>query len=131
MADDLDFVDAASMPCVYGTVIHSLLDKVKYLMDTFGIPRHHIFSSRDVSFLPDVLRQTNNVGVDVVLNSLSGELLHESWNCVAEFGTMIEIGKRDLMGRGKLAMAHFEQNRSYIGVDFAQICADRPVKTSR
>lgn len=29
MADDLDFTDAASMPCVYGTVIHSLLDMAR------------------------------------------------------------------------------------------------------
>jgi NADPH:quinone reductase-like Zn-dependent oxidoreductase len=100
-------------------------------METFGIPRHHIFNSRDISFLPDVMRETNSLGVDVVLNSLSGELLHASWKCVAEFGTMVEIGKRDLIGQGNLSMAPFEQNRSYVGVDFAQICADRPLITSK
>ena len=105
--------------------------KVKYLMETFGIPRRCIFNSRDASFLPNVMRETNNLGVDVVLNSLSGELLHASWQCVAEFGTMIEIGKRDLIGRGNLSMDRFEQNRSYVGVDFAQICTDRPSITSK
>jgi NADPH:quinone reductase-like Zn-dependent oxidoreductase len=100
-------------------------------METFGIPRHHIFNSRNISFLSDVKRETNGVGVDIVLNSLSGELLHASWKCVAEFGTMVEIGKRDLIGRGNLALGPFEQNRSYIGVDFAQICAERPDITSK
>src|SRR4051794_641423 len=95
-------------------------------METFGVPRHHIFNSRDSSFLPNLMRETNNLGVDVVLNSLSGELLHSSWQCVAEFGTMIEIGKRDLIGRGNLPMGPFEHNRSYVGVDFATICSDRP-----
>jgi NADPH:quinone reductase-like Zn-dependent oxidoreductase len=33
MADDLDFTDAASMPCVYGTVIHSLLDMARLKTD--------------------------------------------------------------------------------------------------
>ena len=37
MADDLDFVNAASMPCVYGTVIHSLLDKANLEKDQVRI----------------------------------------------------------------------------------------------
>lgn len=36
--------------------------------------------------------------MDVELNPLSGELLHASWNCVAEFVKLIELGKRDLVG---------------------------------
>ena len=70
---------------------------------------------------------TNNRGVDVVLNSLSGELLHASWKCVAEFGTMVEIGKRDFIGQGTLSMDLFEQNRSFHGVELSQVCAQRPV----
>jgi NADPH:quinone reductase-like Zn-dependent oxidoreductase len=38
---------------------------------------------------------TNGSGVDLVLNSLSGELLSISWKCVAPDGAMVEIGKRD------------------------------------
>ena len=48
--------------------------------DTFGIPHEHIFYSRNSSFLPDLKRKTNGRGVDVVLNSLSGDLLHASWH---------------------------------------------------
>jgi NADPH:quinone reductase-like Zn-dependent oxidoreductase len=119
--EDLSFEEAAGMPCVYPTVVHSLInltrlesgqsvlihsacggvglaalyvcqmlgvsevyatvgspEKVKYLMDTFGLPPSRIFSSRDASFLPGVMRETAGRGVDVVLNSLSGELLHAS-----------------------------------------------------
>ena len=72
------------------------------------------------------MRETNGRGVDAVLNSLSGELLHASWQCVAEFGMMLEIGKRDFLGRGKLSMDLFEDNRSFLGVDCAQICRERP-----
>ncbi len=77
------------------------------------------------------MRETNDRGVDVVLNSLSGELLHASWQCVAKFGKMIEIGKRDFIGHANLAMDLFESNRSFVGVDFAQICAERPSVTKR
>jgi NADPH:quinone reductase-like Zn-dependent oxidoreductase len=48
-------------------------------------------------FVPGVMRETEGKGVDIVLNSLSGALLCESWKCVAKFGKMIEIGKRDFM----------------------------------
>lgn len=171
--DSLSFEDAATMPCVYGTVIHSLLDlgrlekgqtvlihsatggvgisaiqvskyvgatiyvsvgteeKAKYLMDTFDIPRHHIFNSRDSSFITGVMRETNGRGVDMVLNSLSGDLLHTSWKCVAEYGKMLEIGKRDFIGRGKLTMDIFEANRSFFGIDLARICVEKPEMTQR
>jgi NADPH:quinone reductase-like Zn-dependent oxidoreductase len=66
------------------------------------------------------MRVTSKRGVDVVLNSLSGELLHASWQCVAEHGKMVEIGKRDFIGRAQLNMDPFEANRSFIGVDIAR-----------
>jgi NADPH:quinone reductase-like Zn-dependent oxidoreductase len=65
--------------------------------------------------------QTCHQGVDVVLNSLAGELLHTSWRCVARFGKMIELGKRDMLGHAKLDMVFFAGNRSFIGVDIMQI----------
>jgi NAD(P)-dependent dehydrogenase (short-subunit alcohol dehydrogenase family)/acyl carrier protein len=64
---------------------------------------------------------TDNRGVDVVLNSLSGELLHASWKCVAEFGTFVEVGRRDFIGQGKLAMEQFEGNRTFVGVELLHL----------
>jgi NADPH:quinone reductase-like Zn-dependent oxidoreductase len=72
------------------------------------------------------MRQTGGKGVDVVLNSLSGELLHASWQCVAKFGKMLEIGKRDFIGHGMLSMDIFESNRSFFGVDLAQLAVEKP-----
>lgn len=69
---------------------------------------------------------TDYRGVDLVLNSLSGELLHASWKCVAPFGKMLEIGKRDFIGHAQLAMDIFEANRSFLGIDLAQLIEQRP-----
>ncbi|KAK8011002.1 polyketide synthase [Apiospora arundinis] len=91
--------------------------KADFLRNEFGIPSERIFNSRDESFLQDVMRATNGRGVDVVLNSLSGELLHASWKCVAAGGCMVEIGKRDMIGHGRLALDHFEDNRTFSCVD--------------
>ena len=67
------------------------------------------------------MEATNGVGVDLVLNSLSGELLHNSWKCVAPYCAMVEIGKRDMLGRGQLALAPFEDNRTFIGGEVARL----------
>ncbi|KAK3317264.1 putative polyketide synthase [Cercophora scortea] len=92
-------------------------EKVKYLMENCNIPRNRIFNSRDKSFVDGVMRETNGRGMDFILNSLSGELLHATWSCVAEFGMLLEIGKRDLIGDGKLDMKPFLANRNYCCVD--------------
>jgi NADPH:quinone reductase-like Zn-dependent oxidoreductase len=106
-------------------------DKVKFLMENFGLRRNRIFNSRDTSFVNDVMRETNGDGVDMALNSLSGELLHATWTCIAEFGKMVEISKRDLIGTGKLDMRPFLANRSYCCVDLDQICRKRSKITKR
>ncbi|KAI1329792.1 hypothetical protein F5Y16DRAFT_417350 [Xylariaceae sp. FL0255] len=101
-------------------------EKAQFLVDHFGIPRNHIFNSRDASFVDGLMQETKSDGVDVALNSLSGELLHATWHCVAKYGMMVEIGKRDLVGGGKLDMKPFIANRSYCCVDLYQMAQERP-----
>ena len=106
-------------------------EKKQYLIDTFNIPGERIFNSRNISFAKDVMCATKGMGVDIVLNSLSGELLHASWQCVGCFGKMIELGKRDFRGHAQLRMDPFEDNRAFIGVDLAQLSKERPAICGR
>ncbi|KAI2780394.1 hypothetical protein F4815DRAFT_493302 [Daldinia loculata] len=99
--------------------------KVQYLVNNFGIPRSHIFNSRDASFAEGIMKETGGRGVDLVLNSLSGELLHESWRCVAKFGVMVDLSLRDSKGSGRLDMLPFADNRSYYGVNLSDF-RERP-----
>ena len=100
--------------------------KAEYLFQTLGIPRDHIFDSRSDSFERDLKAATGKKGVDIVLNSLSGELLHASWRCVAKFGTLVELGRKDLIGHGKLDLGGFAACQSYCCVDLSQLIRDRP-----
>ncbi|KAF6793411.1 polyketide synthase [Colletotrichum sojae] len=109
---------------VYATVGSD--EKAEYLSREWKVPREHIFSSRDTSFVDGVKKATGGRGVDVVLNSLSGELLHASWECVAPHGTFVELGKRDTLAGGKLSMAAFDENRSFVGVEMANLAAQAP-----
>lgn len=99
--------------------------KKRLLMDIYGLAEDHIFYSRDTSFADGIKRMTGGRGVDVVLNSLSGDGLTASWNCVAPFGRFLEIGRKDIDSRGELPMAPFINNLSFIGVDLAGIANQR------
>ncbi|KAJ5238512.1 polyketide synthase [Penicillium chermesinum] len=88
-------------------------EKRDFLTEKFNIPADHIFSSRDISFASELMRVTDGYGVDVILNSLTGDLLDESWRCIANGGTMVELGKRDMLDRNTLSMEPFGRNASY------------------
>lgn len=103
----------------------STLQKKHFIMNTYGIPEDHILNSRDVSFADGVLRMTNGKGVDVILNSLSGELLRESWNCIAMFGRFVELGKKDIESNAKLEMSSFIKNATFFGVSIEAIFRHR------
>lgn len=109
---------------IYATVGSE--EKVEYLTKVVGLARNRIFNSRDASFEEHLLRETNGKGVDLALNSLSGELLHSTWRCVAEFGQMVEIGMRDLLGAGKLDLDGFLGSRSYSAFYLDSLLARRP-----
>ncbi|KAF4440056.1 putative polyketide synthase [Fusarium austroafricanum] len=100
-------------------------DKRKFLIENYGVPDDHIFSSRDSSFADGIRRMTNGKGVDVVLNSLASELLRETWHCIAMFGRFIEIGKRDIEINTKLDMDPFIRNVTFASVDLTVIFRHR------
>ncbi|KAK7542637.1 putative polyketide synthase [Phyllosticta citribraziliensis] len=94
-------------------------EKREFLREQFGIPASNIFHSRTTQFASELMAATNNEGVDVIINSLTGELLEESWRCIREGGTMVELGKKDMLDRNYLSMAPFERNASYRCFDMA------------
>lgn len=98
--------------------------KKQLLIDEYGVPADHIFYSRDTSFARGVMRTTNGYGVDVVLNSLVGESLRASWDCIAPYGRMIEIGKAEINANASLPMASFAKNTLFAAVDLHHIVKD-------
>ncbi|KAK3307388.1 uncharacterized protein B0T15DRAFT_484525 [Chaetomium strumarium] len=94
-------------------------EKRQFLEANYGIPRDHMFSSRSAKFADEIMRLTKGRGVDCVVNSLIGELLDASWRIIADGGTMVEIGKRDIVDRNTLAMEPFDRNCSFRAVDMS------------
>ncbi|KAI1424149.1 hypothetical protein F5Y12DRAFT_715501 [Xylaria sp. FL1777] len=94
-------------------------EKRLFLESEYGIPQDRMFSSRTTEFATGIMEATEGCGVDVIVNSLTGELLDASWRLVADGGTMVEIGKRDILDRNTLSMEPFDRNCSFRAVDMS------------
>lgn len=100
---------------VFATV--GSLEKRDFLEKTYGLSRDHIFSSRDLTFKAGIMRMTKGRGVDIVINSLSGEMLRASWECVAPFGRFAEIGLSDIESRSRISMGTFARGVRFEAIE--------------
>ncbi|KAK2754870.1 Type I Iterative PKS [Arachnomyces sp. PD_36] len=96
---------------VFTTV--STEEKHQLLRDKYGVADDHIFGSRDLAFAREVMKMTDGRGVNIVLNSLAGEALHKSWECVASNGHFIELGLKDIVDNTRLGMRPFMCGASF------------------
>ncbi|ETS76597.1 hypothetical protein PFICI_11984 [Pestalotiopsis fici W106-1] len=120
---------AMSIATMIGAEIYATVgsdEKKQFLQKEFNIPETRIFQSRDTSFAQGIARTTNGQGVDVILNSLAGEGLQASWECIAPFGRFIEIGKVDIMANASLPMGIFAKNVTFAAVDLVSIVKANP-----
>jgi NAD(P)-dependent dehydrogenase (short-subunit alcohol dehydrogenase family) len=104
---------------VFTTV--STSEKKRFLVERYGVKASNVFSSRDTSFLDDILKATEGRGVDVVINSLTGDQLQATWKCVGPFGRFVEIGKVDLATSGRLQMDRFLLNTTFTAFDLSNL----------
>lgn len=80
-----------------------------------------VCNSRSLAFVEEVMTHTGGKGVDVVLNSLAGEAMVRSLDCLKSFGRFIELGKRDFYANTHLGLRPLRRNLSYFGVDVDQL----------
>ncbi len=85
----------------------------------------HVLNSRSLEFADEVMKLTGGVGVDAVLNSLAGEAITKSLQCLRPFGRFLEIGKRDLYGNSHIGLRPFRNNLSYFGIDADTLLVER------
>ena len=68
-----------------------------------GLDAAHLASSRDAGFEARFLAATDGAGLDIVLNSLAGELTDASLRLLPGGGAFIEMGKTDLRDPARVA----------------------------
>ncbi|KAK4235760.1 polyketide synthase [Achaetomium macrosporum] len=114
---------------VYATV--GSAEKKTLLMKEFDLPEEHVLYSRSSSFGDAIRRATHGQGVDVVLNSLTGDGMRESWRCLNKFGRFIEIGKRKPGSKVRLELGSIYSNSSFVSVDILTLLVEKPKVVKR
>lgn len=64
---------------------------------------------------------TSQKGVDVVLNSTAGDVLRQSWRCLAPLDRFIEIGNQDISQNSNLEMEKFLDSVSFSAIDLGVV----------
>jgi acyl transferase domain-containing protein/acyl carrier protein len=97
-------------------------EKRRYLRQ-LGV--EYVFDSRSTAFASEILQATGSAGVDIVLNSLSGDFIDAGISVLGPYGRFVEIGKRDIYEDRPLGLAPFRRSLSFFAVDLASMLVER------
>ncbi|WP_371524667.1 SDR family NAD(P)-dependent oxidoreductase [Streptomyces sp. NBC_01283] len=95
-----------------------------------GLGVEHVMDSRTLDFAEEIRALTGGRGVDVVLNSSSGEALVRSLDLVAPGGRFVEIGKRDIYDNSHIGLEFFKGNRAFMAVDLEHTIREEPERVA-
>ncbi len=93
------------------------------LLSLLGVEQ--VLDSRSLAFA-DQVRALTGSGVDVVLNSLSGEAIPRGLELLRPYGRFVELGKRDIYANSRVALRAFRDNISLFCVDVSQLATVQP-----
>jgi len=92
-------------------------------LKSFGVEL--MMNSRTLDFAEQVMASTSGEGVDIVLNSLTGEgFIPKSLSVLRSGGRFLEIAKSGVWTPSQVAQ--FKPDIAYFLVDLAQICQQQP-----
>ncbi len=89
--------------------------KRRFLRELGGVEL--VMDSRSTDFAAEVAAATGGRGVDVVLNSLTGEALRRGLALLAPGGRFVELGKRDIHDDSPIGLGGLKANRALFAVD--------------
>jgi len=89
--------------------------KRQFLKEVVGV--EHVFSSRNARFYEEIKKITNGRGVDMIINSISGEMLVKSVDLLATSGSFFELGKRDIFDNRHINLYKLRNNCAFHVID--------------
>jgi acyl transferase domain-containing protein/D-arabinose 1-dehydrogenase-like Zn-dependent alcohol dehydrogenase len=72
-----------------------------------------VFGSRNADFVGEIRQSTDGRGVDVVLNSLSADLMRAGLACLSAYGRFLDLTVRDIHGGEGLDLGYFAKAISF------------------
>lgn len=106
-----------------GAEVYATASRVKWpVLKRLGIKQP--MDSRQPGFGAQLLEASDQRGIDVVLNSLTGDFISEGLHALASGGRFIEIGKREILSMEELNSIRDDVN--YLPVDLMSIAQQDP-----
>jgi acyl transferase domain-containing protein/thioesterase domain-containing protein/NADPH-dependent curcumin reductase CurA/acyl carrier protein len=84
----------------------------------------HVFNSRNLDFASEILSRTRGGGVDMVLNSLTGDFIPRSLRLLAAGGRFLEIGKKEIYSASQLNALNLPSAVTYHAIDLTKVLRD-------
>ncbi|MFJ8495120.1 SDR family NAD(P)-dependent oxidoreductase [Streptomyces sp. NPDC094038] len=85
----------------------------------------HVGDSR-ADFAGPLLAATRGSGMDVILNSLTGEAIDQNLDLLAPYGRYVEISKQDLTDGRPIGLRGLLRNGSFLALDIADFWREHP-----
>lgn len=92
-------------------------EEKRALLRSLGIER--VSDSRTTAFAAEIMEATHGEGVDVILNTLSGEAVVKGLEILRAFGRFLQIDKQDIFKNAALNLAPFKRGLSFSAIDLS------------
>ncbi len=107
---------ALNLALRHGAQVHATAGSATKRAYLAKFPLASIHDSRDQAYIEAIRAQTSAQGLDLVLNSLSGEAIRQGLDLLAPFGRFLELGRRDIEEGTALSLAHFAKHVSFAAI---------------
>ncbi|KAN0033471.1 hypothetical protein ACTA71_007158 [Dictyostelium dimigraforme] len=102
-------------------------EKKQYLIDQYGDFITGIYSTRDKSYVNQIKKKliqlqvsnnkNENIGVDLIINTLSGDYIDSNFKCLSTKGRIVDLSITHLNRNEYLKNNHFKFNHGYHNVE--------------
>lgn len=92
----------------------------------YGIDEDHILNSRSRQSIVDLESMTGGKGIDVILCSARGQLMHDYWRVIAPSGRFVEIGRTEILEGGQISLNIFRRNATSTSFDLEVLSKTKP-----
>jgi len=117
---------AVQLAKYYGAEIYATAGsqhKLEYL-EALGVT--HNINYQDTDFEKEIQRITHGRGVDVVINTLSGDAIQKGLNCLSPKGRYIEIAMTAIKSAKTIDLSVLSNNQTFFSVDLRKTGFDDP-----
>jgi len=84
----------------------------------------HPMDSRSTAFAGQLLELTDGQGIDVILNTLSGEAVAKGLEILRPFGRFIQVDKKDIAVSASLSLGPFKNGLSFTAIDMGLLARE-------